>query len=93
MVFRCPNIKAIKGTDTLWPSFLLQQINGKACFLNTETPGPEPGPEVIKKISCSAQLSIKLFLLITVKMPTTVGILTFMSRKKCILSLHEPEKC
>ena len=40
-----------------------------------------PGPEVIKLFSCSTQLSMKFFLLINVKMPTVVGILTFMSRK------------
>ena len=34
-----------------------------------------PGPEVIKKISCSTQLSMKFFLLINIKMPTDVGIL------------------
>ena len=51
-----------------------------------------PGPEVIKLFSCSTQLSIKFFLLINVKMPTIVGILTFMSRKNTILGLHEPEK-
>ena len=34
-----------------------------------------------------------IFLLINVKMPSTVGILTFMSRKNSILSLSEPEKC
>ena len=32
-----------------------------------------------KKISCSTQLSIKFIKLINVKMPTIVGILTFMS--------------
>ena len=37
-------------------------------------------PEVIKT-SCSTQLSMKFFLLINVKMPTMVGILTFMSGK------------
>ena len=36
---------------------------------------------------------MKFFLLINVKMPTIVGILTFMSRKNSILSLSEPEKC
>ena len=36
---------------------------------------------------------IKFFLLVNVKMPTTVGILTFMSRKNDILGLSEPEKC
>ena len=40
------------------------------------------GPEVIKLFSCSTQLSMKFFLLINVKMPIIVGILTFMSWKK-----------
>ena len=69
------------------------------------------GPEVIKRFSCSSQLSttfqllmkklkyrqMKTFLalsvsdvvfimLINVKMPTFVGILTFMSRTKFVLS-------
>ena len=35
---------------------------------------------------------MKLFLLINVKMPTIVGILTFMSRKNSLLHLSEPEK-
>ena len=38
-------------------------------------------PEVIKNFLCSTQLSMKFFLLINVKMPTIVGILTFMSGK------------
>ena len=46
---------------------------------------------------CHAQLSMsyehELFLLINVKMPTIVGILTFMSRKNSILCLSEPGKC
>ena len=50
------------------------------------------GPEVIKLFPCSSQLSMKFFLLINVKMPTIVGILTFMSRKNSILNLPEPEK-
>ena len=37
------------------------------------------GPEVIKLFPCSTQLSMKFILLINVKMPTIVGILTFMS--------------
>ena len=36
-------------------------------------------PEVIKLFSCSTQLSTKFILLINVKMPTFVGILTFIS--------------
>ena len=50
------------------------------------------GPEVIKLFSCSTQLSMKFFLLIIVKMPTVVGILTVMSRKNIILCFSEPEK-
>ena len=50
------------------------------------------GPEVIKLLSCSTQLSMKFFLLINVEMPTIVGILTYMSRKNSILGLSEPEK-
>ena len=54
------------------------------------------------KNSRSTQLSMKIFLLIYVKMPTIVGILTFMSRNRWhvnfyeqennILGLSEPEK-
>ena len=51
-----------------------------------------PGPEVIKLFSRSTQLSMKFFLLINVKMPTIVGILTFMRRKNSILDLSEPKK-
>ena len=40
----------------------------------------EPGSEVIKCFSCSAHLRLKFILLINVKMPTIVGILTFISR-------------
>ena len=39
-----------------------------------------PGPEVIKLFSCSTQLRLKFILLRNVKMPTIVGILTFISR-------------
>ena len=46
-------------------------------------------PKVLKH---SAQLSMKFFLLINVKMSLIVGILTFMSRKNSILGLSEPEK-
>ena len=50
------------------------------------------GPEVIKLFSCSTQLSMTFFLLINVKMPTIVGILTFVSGKNSILGLPEPKK-
>ena len=49
------------------------------------------GPEVIKLFSCSAQLRLKFILLINVKMPTIVGILTFMSRINYKFLSFEPE--
>ena len=49
------------------------------------------GPEVIKLFPCSTQLSMKFFLLINVKMPTIVGILTFISGKNSILGFSEPK--
>ena len=52
----------------------------------------QTGPKVIKLFSCSTQLSMKFFLLINVKMPTIVGILTFMNMKNSILGLSESEK-
>ena len=50
------------------------------------------GPGVIKLFSCLTQLSMKFFLLMNVKMPTIVGILTFMSGKNSILDLSKPYK-
>ena len=38
-----------------------------------------PGPEIIKLFLCTTQLSMKFILLKNVKMPTIVGILTFIS--------------
>ena len=52
----------------------------------------EPGLEGIQLFPCSSQLSMKFFLLINVKIPTAVGILTFMNGKYSILCLSEPNK-
>ena len=49
-----------------------------------------PGPEVIKLFSFSTQLRMKFSLLIHIKMPTIVSILTCMSGKNSILDLIEP---
>ena len=40
----------------------------------------KPGPKVVELFSNSTQLSSKFILLINVKMPTIVGILTFISK-------------
>ena len=39
-----------------------------------------PDPQVIKLFPCSTRPSLKFILLVNVKMPAIVGILTFMSR-------------
>ena len=65
------------------PSCKISENNG----INYEL---RSGPEVIKLFSCSTQLSMKFSLLINVKMPTIVGILTCMSGKNNILGLTEP---
>ena len=52
----------------------------------------QPGPDVIKLFPCSTQLSMKFYLLIIVKMPTIVGILTLRSWKNSIIGLSEPQK-
>ena len=50
-----------------------------------------PGPEVIKLFSCSTLLRLKFILLVNVKMPTIVGILTFTSRINYSFLYFEPE--
>ena len=67
-------------------------LHGQIVGLRSACAFGSSGPEVIKLFSCSTQLSMKFFLLINVKMPTIVGILTFKSWKKSILSLSESEK-
>ena len=47
-------------------------------FNNLSLKAREPGPEVIKLFSCSTQLKIKFIMLKNVKMPTIVGILTYI---------------
>ena len=77
-----------------------QQIN-KKCLLRVICPNSYTfrkvfilsGPEVINLFSCSTQLSMKFFLLINVKMPKNVGILTYMSGKNSILGLSESKNC
>ena len=51
----------------------------------------ESGAEVIKLFSCSTQLRSKFILLINVKMPTIVGILTFISRINDWLLCFKPK--
>ena len=41
--------------------------------------------QVSKLSSCTAELSMKIFLLINIKMPTIVGILIFINRKNLML--------
>ena len=68
-----------KGQNSSFPLSIISDIaifhrHAYYCFLY------KTGPEVIKLCPCSTQLSTKFILLINVKMPTIVGILTFISR-------------
>ena len=47
--------------------------------MEAQTKDQTSGPKVIKLFSYSTQLSTKFFMLINIKMPTIVGILTFIS--------------
>ena len=47
--------------------------------------------KAIKLSSLSTQLTLTFFVLINVKLPTTVGILTFMSRKNSIIGVYKPK--
>ena len=47
-------------------------------------------PEVTKLVSCSTQLSTKFILLINVKMPTTVVILTIISMMNTTYEILKP---
>ena len=52
---------------------ILKNAVSKKC---AQTVVHKPGPEVMKLFSCSAQLRLKIILLINVKIPTIIGILT-----------------
>ena len=47
---------------------------------------------ILGKFSCSTQLSIKFIMLINVKMPTIVGILTFISKINTTSECYNQEK-
>ena len=81
----------VLNIDMSWPCVVKTKVWLRHRSLEL-TDEQRPGPKVIKKNSRSTQLSMKFFLLINVKMPTIVGILTFMSRKNSILGLSEPKK-
>ena len=69
-----------------WSLLTLYPVTGSLFLesdpnLNTKRSYKEgSGPDVIKLLSLSTQLNMKFILLINVKMPTIVGILTFISR-------------
>ena len=81
---------SLSGTK---PELYLTCITGKDTLWHVLPIKTQIRPQGDKKISCSTQLSKKFFLPINIKMPTIVGILTFMTRKNSILGLSEREKC
>ena len=77
-------IYACGGSDGHREIKMMEVYDGQEDRWRFETDCPtakaSPGTEIIQLFSCSAQLSLKFILLINVKMPTIVGILTFISR-------------
>ena len=88
-----PPMIGLYSICTTWPSFTLNfppeivkhtilivtVMAETNIWFNLGLETRKPGPEVIKLFPCSTQLSKKFILLINVKMPTIVGILTFIS--------------
>ena len=88
-------ISAISGLERRYKDLKIvirPLISYKLSFFQDKYAKESSGPEVIKLFSCLTQLSMKFFLLINVKMPTIVGILTFMSGKNSILVLSEHKR-
>ena len=88
-----------KNINIVWDNFFTEYIlKAKIYYLNsfihvkTLSAALRKSGHEVKKTSYETQLSMKFFLLINVKMPTIVGILTFMSMEKSIPGLSEPEK-
>ena len=70
--------KQVREHCTLDPAWVLTMA-GADWLWSADCTGSTPGTEVIKLVLCSAQLSIMPIMLMNVKMPTIVGILTFIS--------------
>ena len=68
----------------LGPCIVMLFVVSFIVFLNHIAKEERALPEAIKLFSCSTQLSTNIILLINVKMPTIVGILTFISMIKTI---------
>ena len=68
------NSLIISEVELLMVSYKIWPCGYKTFFMLSSA-----GPVVIKLFSCSAQLKLKFILLINVKMPTIVGIFTFIS--------------
>ena len=73
MVLDPPLIYAIRLNGSILPNCLFN------FYIPVLNDGVKPGPGVIKLLPCSTQLSTKFILLMNVKKPTIVGILTFIS--------------
>ena len=82
----------------LWIFFFCLSTKRVVCELGQEFRGndvlsasvlSQSRPRGYKFFSCLTQLSMDFFLRINIKMPTTVGMLIFMSTKNSILGLSE----
>ena len=79
-VFQAKSKKNVKHFQMNLPSVYCNTFSMNNVLQDLRGETLRPGPEVIKLFSCSTQLRLKFILLKNVKMPTIVGILTFISR-------------
>ena len=89
----CALITSFDAEDTLCGLFQISKNKRSLVTVDVcKHRKPRSGPKVIKLFSCSTHLSMKFVQHINFKMPTIVGILTFMSGKNSILGIYEPKK-
>ena len=73
-------ILAFSMSDHLELQILSPSMHNQSVHMQTTTKKTKIRPRGYELFSCSTQLSTKFILLINVKMPTIVGILTFISK-------------
>ena len=76
----CSMILAFSMSDHLELQILSPSLHNQSVHMQTTKKKTQIRPRGYKLFSCFTQLSTKFFLLINVKMPTIVGILTFISK-------------
>ena len=90
-IFRKVDFEQKKNQQVTWKHVKLpsMQISASIYRIKQVSTYLLSRPEVVKKVPCSTQLSTKFILLINVKMPTIIGILTFISMINATFERHK----